>query len=175
MPFENYPFFSLLLLSTPSATGRQIGVCVCNFFHLSHSHTIPFFRWTSSCMRIFQNVIHLNYLPQVQIWFLTSYSLLRCCLTTVLIYLSCSKFQPVLLAYLGHVPLATIFPPHNSDILCLSYSNVHVIMQSFTYSFHKLSSRQCASCCGNYNEKIPNASYSERKLLMGRFFCYYFF
>lgn len=141
---------------------------------LSHSYTVPFSRWTPSWMLMI--VSNPNYFLWVQIRFLTSYSLLRCCLTTVLIYfLSIFPIiQPVLPAYLGCAPPSAISPPWNFDILCLSYSNVYIIMQPFPYSFNKLSSRQCASCCENRNEKkIPNASYSERKLLIGGHFCHY--
>lgn len=44
-------------------------------------------------------------------------------------------------------------------------------MQSFTYSFNKLSSRQWASNCGDNKENTFNTPYPERKLIMGRYFC----
>lgn len=50
---------------------------------LSHSYTVPFSRWTPSWMLMI--VSNPNYFLWVQIRFLTSYSLLRCSLTTVLI------------------------------------------------------------------------------------------
>lgn len=153
LAFCSHPF---LWRHSHGQAHRHTRMCVRGCFlspTLSHSYTVPFSRWAPSWMLMI--VSNPNYFIWVQIWFLTSYSLLRCCLTTVLIYfLSIFPIiQPVLPAYLGHAPPSAISPPWNFDMLCLSYSNVCIIMPSFTYSFNKLSSRQCASCCGNHNEK----------------------